>query len=116
MFFGSRFRAIAYSTLTSSQAADRAAIILPNSLHYHSHLVLHKGTSYQGLTNITFDAQNCERTPDFLRIDFQGQAVTGLMVNQARVAEPDILHKDGAISIPGNLIHLGKGNNIVVQY
>jgi len=46
-----------FSTLTLSQAQLRAQLIKANTISYNSHLTLHKGINYEGLTNIAFEAQ-----------------------------------------------------------
>lgn len=62
-----------FSTLTLSQAQVRASLIKGNSISYHSHLTLHKGNNYEGLTNISFETNKIKTEEKLLRVDFQGK-------------------------------------------
>jgi hypothetical protein len=73
-YFGSSLGCY-FSTLTLSQAQIRAQLIKANSISYNSHLTLHKGSNYEGLTNISFEAQTNSTSAEHLRIDFQGKEV-----------------------------------------
>ncbi len=50
----SSMRALAFSTLSAAEAQGRTKIVKKGSVLYNSHLVLNKGTTYRGLTNISF--------------------------------------------------------------
>jgi len=78
-----------FSTLTLPEADSRAKLILKNSVTYHSHIALHKGSTYNGFTNIHFQTtDNFSQDTESLRIDFQGKKLTGLMVNEKILDEP----------------------------
>jgi aminopeptidase N len=108
-------RGLAFSTLTVSEAQTRAKLIKTGTVRYNSHLTLHKGTSYQGLTNISFETQS-QYSLDHLRIDFQGKKLEGLMINDKVLEQPSQYHREGTIKVPTQYLRLGQANNVVVSY
>lgn len=52
-----------FSTLSATEAQLRTKIVSPNTVRYNSHLILHKGNNYDGLTNICFEAQKDINSP-----------------------------------------------------
>lgn len=47
-----------FSSLTRTEAEIRASFIKKNTIDYNCHLTLHKGQRYDGLTKISFEAND----------------------------------------------------------
>ena len=71
-----------FATLTKVDAEARSQYIKTKSIDYSYHLTLHKGTTYDGLTNMTFETNSIpSQVSDKITIDFNGKEVNGLLVN-----------------------------------
>ena len=79
-YFLGKIKAPSFSSLSQIDSENRLKIVKKNSIEYNFHLTLHKGSQYDGLTNITFETTSLDKDKE-LRIDFQGKLVKRVLVN-----------------------------------
>jgi aminopeptidase N len=107
-----KIRSPSFSSLSKIDSEIRASLIKKNSIEYNFHLTLHKGSLYDGLSNITFQAYDLNREGE-IRIDFQGKHLKRILVNSEEISAKK---HEGYILIPQKHIKERDWNNIAIEY
>lgn len=99
-------------SLSQQTAIKRAGLIRQGSIQYNFHIIL-SDTSYNGLAQIVFYLQTLNFKED-LEIDFQGDEVQALIVNDLEI-ELDDHERENFIFLPRECLQKGK-NRVTVMY